>query len=397
MLRQLMIVLITLPGGLAVAHEADGVPVETAWGTILKGSPASGRYELSIQNRPSDARLRMPAPFPHIVRCLSDSGDRRIDFEFNRDASALTLLWPGDESAAASASGRVIVETSEQSQQFADGRIVFSALDARVVGERAQLESHPGNHRIGFWTNANDYVAWSYDATRWGMYDVLLTYSSAAPDGSRVEVEMASEKSEAVTVDATLKSTGSWYRYTTIDVGQIYLASSGAHALSVKCLKKVGVAVMNLKSVILVPACEGTPPVQGDDGIVTLHGRDATIHGTTLRWEPAEKKRTIGYWIKSGDAVAWTFELSQPGEYDVEVLQGCGKGQGGSQMLIQGPTQPIRWQVEETGHFQKFEPRIVGRFNFSESGENKITVQPTKIAAQAACDIRQIRLIPVKE
>jgi hypothetical protein len=33
--------------------------------------------------------------------------------------------------------------------------------------------------------------------------------------------------------------------------------------------------------------------MQADDGSVTLHGRDATVRGTNLRWEPAEKKQTL--------------------------------------------------------------------------------------------------------
>ena len=138
--------------------------------------------------------------------------------------------------------------------------------------------------------------------------------------------------------------------------------------------------------------------MQAADGVVTLHGRDATIHGTRLRWEPAAKKQTIGYWTQVSDAATWTFELSQPGTYDVEVLQGCGTGQGGSRMIIEGPGDPITWTVEETGHFQNFRPRIVsGGLCLPKVANIKSLSNRTKIAAQAACDIRQIRLIPIKE
>lgn len=37
---------------------------------------------------------------------------------------------------------------------------------------------------------------------------------------------------------------------------------------------------MNLKAILLEPACEGRPPAQGDDGTILLHGRDATVRGT---------------------------------------------------------------------------------------------------------------------
>ena len=59
------------------------------------------------------------------------------------------------------------------------------------------------------------------------MYDVFLTYSTASPTGSRVSIEMNGAKSDSVEVDATLGSTGSWYRYTTIEMGRLYLAAAG--------------------------------------------------------------------------------------------------------------------------------------------------------------------------
>ncbi len=198
-------------------------------------------------------------------------------------------------------------------------------------------------------------------------------------------------------VSGKLKSTGDWYRYTTIDLGKMYLAKAGKQTLSVKCTKRVGGAVMNLKAVLLIPACEGTPPVQADDGVVTLHARDATVQGTMLRWEPAEKKQTLGYWVREDDGAHWDFTLNKPGVFDVEVLQGCGTGQGGSMMDILAGNQNVPWEVEETGHFQNFKPRVVGQVEFTAAGPQLLHVQPRKIAKSAACDIRQIRLIPAKE
>lgn len=157
-------------------------------------------------------------------------------------------------------------------------------------------------------------------------------------------------------------------------------------------------AVMNLKAVILTPACEGTPPVQGDDNIVTLHSRDSTVHGITLRYEPAEKKQTLGYWVRKEDGASWNFMLNTPGVYDVEVLQGCGTGQGGSTVVVTtGAGEPLEFVVEDTGHFQNFEPHIIGQATFDAAGEYTLSVQPKIIAKAAACDIRQIRLWPTRK
>ena len=44
------------------------------------------------------------------------------------------------------------------------------------------------------------------------------------------------------------------------------------------------------------------------------------------------RKNTIGFWTKQEDWVSWQIEIKQPGEYTAMVLQGCGKGSGGSEV-----------------------------------------------------------------
>ena len=138
---------------------------------------------------------------------------------------------------------------------------------------------------------------------------------------------------------------------------------------------------------------------QADDGSILLSGSDAAIRGTTLRWEPEEKKRTLGFWTKASDAAEWTFTVRMPGTFDVEVLQGCGRGQGGSEMGVvldadRPSATPLAFTVEDTGGFQNFQARTIGRLTIAEHGEHVLRVQPKTIAKAAACDIRQIRLVP---
>ena len=52
------------------------------------------------------------------------------------------------------------------------------------------------------------------------------------------------------------------------------------------------------------------------------------IHGTMVRYEAPTNKMTIGYWTKVEDWVHWDFEVTKPGTFSVEILQGCGKGSG---------------------------------------------------------------------
>ncbi len=63
--------------------------------------------------------------------------------------------------------------------------------------------------------------------------------------------------SAAKKVTGNTSSASSWYRYATMDLGPLYLATSGDHTLTVRLYQEVGGAVMNLKAVILVPDYEG--------------------------------------------------------------------------------------------------------------------------------------------
>ncbi len=258
-----------------------------------------------------------------------------------------------------------------------DGRIVFNASNARIVGDE---------------TNQ---CSWDYKPTRWGMYDVSVTYTNAGPAGSEVEFAFGTTK-----VTGTLGTTGSPDRDATLSLGPMYVADTQPRTLTVRCSRRVDGSV-NLKTVTLSPSCEGKPPMQADDGVVTLHGRDATVQGTALRYEPAEKKQTLGFWTRPTDAAVWSFTLTQAGTFDVEVLQGCGPGQGGSVMTVAvdvtnpAASAPLEFVVEATGGFQDFRDRVVGRVGPLAAGQHTLWIMPKQIAKQAACDIRQVRLVPV--
>src|SRR5882672_4803279 len=80
---------------------------------------------------------------------------------------------------------------------------------------------------------------------------------------------------------------------------------------------------------------EPTLIAQGTEGAVLLQASNAVVHGTMLRYEPLTNKNCLGYWTKAEDWAEWTFEIPQAGEFVVEVWQGCGKGQGGSDVAVE--------------------------------------------------------------
>ena len=134
-----------------------------------------------------------------------------------------------------------------------------------------------------------------------------------------------------------------------------------------------------------------------DDGRIVLHARDAIVHGRTLRYEPEPHKNTVGYWTDPRDSVSWPFHVTKPGTYKVEILQGCGKGSGGSTVeFAVDEKQVLKVTVQDTGGFQNFVNRPIGQFRFDKAGRYTLTVRPTHKPGLAVMDLREVTLTPVK-
>jgi arylsulfatase A len=145
------------------------------------------------------------------------------------------------------------------------------------------------------------------------------------------------------------------------------------------------------------PAAEADNKVvpQLADGRILLHARDVTVHGTTVRYEPQPHKNTVGYWTKAEDWVSWEFAVQEPGTFEVEVLQGCGTGSGGSEVQFSIADQTLPMVVQDTGGFQNFVERRIGRVTLKDEGRYTLSVKPQRKPGLAVMDLRSITLQPV--
>jgi len=348
-------------------------------------------------SEPSSGPTMYRTPVPNIVSLeyYLQPGQENSPFSptlvYNQDATRVVLL-PNRGAQGASRLPGIVFECADKSGQQADGRILFTAADARVVGKTAKLESNPGNSRIGFWTNLDDRVEWDYEGTRPGTYRVTLCYSRGGEDAAKVQVGIGDE-----TLTAEIQGTESWYRYKSLGIGKVNIPSPGKLKVTVKGLESEG-ALMNLKGIVLKPVSEGQAiQSPGDDGVIICHARDATIHGVKAQYEPKPEKNTVGYWTNVKDQVSWDVNFEQPGTYNVEILQGCGKGHGGSVVKVVMDAQALEMTVEDTGHFQNFKPRIIGQFKVDHAGIRRFVIVPVKKASVAVMDVRQVRLIPASQ
>jgi arylsulfatase A len=134
------------------------------------------------------------------------------------------------------------------------------------------------------------------------------------------------------------------------------------------------------------------PSPQAKDGSITLAAKYADVHGTQLRYEPLPHKNTLGFWVDAKDYATWEFTVTTPGRFEIEVLQGCGKGQGGSTVDVIVGEQTATMTVEDTGHFQNFVPRTIGTVDITKPGRHTLTIKPKTKAKAAVMDVREVVL-----
>lgn len=271
--------------------------------------------------------------------------------------------------------------------QQADGRIIFAASEAKVQGAKA---GDAEAKEITFTGPGS--VSWEYKPTRWGMYDLHLVHTCRSLGEA---VELGVDVGE-MRLQVQVHNSPQGDVFQTSRIARVYLPKSEPYTLTLRAIQLPGNAVLKVRSVTFTPAPEGVPIVQKGEQI-TLASSNATTHSVMMRYEPATNKNCLGYWTNPSDTAEWNFTVTKPGSYGIELWQGAGKGQGGSDVAVEirgknGVLKEAKFVVEETGHFQNFIPRDLGEVNFAEAGEYALWVKPLNKKAAAVMDIRRIVL-----
>lgn len=128
-----------------------------------------------------------------------------------------------------------------------EGVLLLTAANGEIYGTSLVFEKEHGN--LGYWTNDDDHVLWSLEVPKAGTYTVWLDWACADTSAGKPFVLGGG------TTDVTgkVEATGGWDNYKQARIGEIVLAA-GAQRLSFKAGRKLnGSALIDLKSVKLVP------------------------------------------------------------------------------------------------------------------------------------------------
>jgi alpha-L-fucosidase len=129
-------------------------------------------------------------------------------------------------------------------------------------------------------------------------------------------------------------------------------------------------------------------------GSVRLTALDATVVGTTARYEHGGGKDNIGYWTSARDRVRWDVDLPETGRYAVEIEFACEDGTAGATVAIGVPgAAAVEWTVPATGGWTAFRTARAGALALPK-GRFVLEVRPLAMPGHAVMNLKAIRLVP---
>ena len=154
----------------------------------------------------------------------------------------------------------------------------------------------------------------------------------------------------------------------------------------------VGPAANDVQAITLSPAPEGGQISQAGNNPITLNAGDSTVWGTKLQFNRARDKRSLTDWENVQDYASWDFEVKTPGDYEVTINQGCGRGQGGSKAVVTSGSSSLQFTVEDTGSFQNWSSLELGKLTFATAGLHRVQVRALTKEGSQVMNVQRITL-----
>lgn len=232
----------------------------------------------------------------------------------------------------------------------------------------------------------DQYDCTSFNAKRWGRYEVRVTYTLRnATLGTQFRFAQQPLKK---TLTATSQPKQAVY-------GTVYVEKSTVYPFSLYAAATGTEPGFEIHEVAFVPAPEGPAPVQAADGSIVLEASSATTWSENMRYEPKSEKNCLGFWTSEDDFAEWDFEVTKPGRYKVTVVHGCGTGNEGSEVAVKLGEQELKFNVKDTGGFQKWSEEQVGEVEIKKPGKMRLVIDPVSKAKSAVLDVNKVVLKPV--
>jgi alpha-L-fucosidase len=210
---------------------------------------------LMVFDWPADGRLRVPVKGK--LKSLLALGQKVASLGTREDELGLELLLPKDAPDAACSVLKLTFDGTFEALPFAvtpaaDGTLTLLPHDATLAGPSLKVEQvgaiEDVRYNLGYWLDASAFASWPIAGQREGTYRVVAEL--ACKD------ESAGAKCTLACGDARLTfdvaGTGGWQQYRQVELGTLTLPAGRAE-LTLRALSKPGEAVLNLRSLTLLP------------------------------------------------------------------------------------------------------------------------------------------------
>jgi len=217
-----------------------------------------GKVYLHIFNWPTTGKLEVTGLINKVEKAYLLADNKQAGLAVSQDEDNIVISVP--EKAPDTIDTVVVLEIKGKPEvvpqgllkQAKDGTVILKASNATVHGDTARYESGGGKDNIGFWTDPQDYVTWDFKVTTTGRFNVEITFAcSPGSGGSEYSVSVAEQE-----LIGTVRETGSWTEFVSEKLGTVKISKAGVYTLTVKPKTMPRGAVMNLKSITLVPIKE---------------------------------------------------------------------------------------------------------------------------------------------
>lgn len=130
----------------------------------------------------------------------------------------------------------------------------------------------------------------------------------------------------------------------------------------------------------------------GPDGALLLAAANAEIYGDQITFESAY--RNIGMWHSADDQVAWSFQVDQPGAYDVYIDYASAANAGGNSFILSVADASLNGKIATTGDdWSNYRQIHIGALTLT-AGTHRAIFKPQAPIRTALIDLRTIAFTP---
>jgi len=171
--------------------------------------------------------------------------------------------------------------------QREDGSILLHSSTADVSGSMLRYEPLPNKDTLGFWVREEDWARFEFTVTRPGRFHLIPDVGCGTSGGSEVDFEVGGQ-----TLPLTVPATGGFQAFVPQDLGIVTIEKPGRYDLVIRPRKKVGVAVMDVRRVVLKPV------------ELVQHERLPGLHLTTPFWASTTVARESVLFVREASGIA---------------------------------------------------------------------------------------------